>query len=106
MSTPATFGFATAAIHHGYDPQDHEGALTPPLHLTSTFAFESAEDGAARFSGEAPGHVYSRISNPTVDLLERRIAHLEGPRRRSGRHRAWAQSPRPCGRCCAPVTRS
>lgn len=78
MSTPAPFGFATAAIHHGYDPQDHEGALTPPLHLTSTFAFESAEDGAARFSGEAPGHVYSRISNPTVDLLERRIAHLEG----------------------------
>lgn len=78
MSTPAPFGFATAAIHHGYDPQDHEGALTPPLHLTSTFAFESAEDGAARFSGEALGHVYSRISNPTVDLLERRIAHLEG----------------------------
>ena len=78
MSTSAPFGFATAAIHHGYDPQDHEGALTPPLHLTSTFAFESAEDGAARFSGEQPGHVYSRISNPTLDLLERRIAHLEG----------------------------
>lgn len=76
--THGATGFATAAIHHGYDPQDHEGALTPPLHLTSTFAFESAEDGAARFSGERPGHVYSRISNPTLDLLERRIAFLEG----------------------------
>lgn len=71
-------GFATSAIHHGYDPLDHEGALTPPLHLTSTFAFESAEDGAARFAGEQPGHIYSRISNPTLDLLERRIAFLEG----------------------------
>ena len=37
--------FATRAIHHGYDPMDHQGALTPPLHLTSTFAFESAEAG-------------------------------------------------------------
>lgn len=78
MTKHAEFSFATAAIHHGYDPLDHDGALTPPLHLTSTFAFESAEDGAARFSGERPGHVYSRISNPTLDLLERRIAHLEG----------------------------
>lgn len=78
MSTHDDISFATAAIHHGYDPQDHNGALTPPLHLTSTFAFESAEDGAARFSGEQPGHIYSRISNPTLDLLERRLAFLEG----------------------------
>lgn len=71
-------GFATRAIHHGYDPLDEEGALTPPLHLTSTFAFESAEHGGDIFAGEKPGHVYSRISNPTCDLLERRIAILEG----------------------------
>ncbi|WP_101068649.1 methionine gamma-lyase [Roseovarius salinarum] len=71
-------GFATRAIHHAYDPADNEGALTPPLHLTSTFAFESAEAGAEMFAGARDGHVYSRISNPTCDLLERRMAALEG----------------------------
>ena len=71
-------GFATRAIHLGYNPLDHEGALTPPLHLTSTFAFETAEAGGEIFAGERAGHVYSRISNPTLDLLERRMAALEG----------------------------
>ncbi|MEL6826401.1 MAG: methionine gamma-lyase [Pseudomonadota bacterium] len=70
-------GFSTRAIHHGYDPQSADGALTPPLHLTSTFAFETAEQGGARFAGEAPGHIYTRISNPTTDLLEQRMASLE-----------------------------
>ena len=73
-----THGFSTRAIHHGYDPQDAGGSLVPPLHLTSTFAFDTVAEGAARFAGDAPGHVYSRISNPTTDLLERRIASLEG----------------------------
>jgi methionine-gamma-lyase len=70
--------FSTLAIHHGYDPMQNEGALTPPLHLTSTFAFETAEAGGEMFAGERAGHIYSRISNPTCDLLERRIAVLEG----------------------------
>ena len=69
--------FSTRAIHHGYEPADNEGALTPPLHLTSTFAFETAEAGGEMFSGDRQGHIYSRISNPTLDLLERRIAVLE-----------------------------
>ena len=69
--------FATTAIHHGYDPLANEGALVPPLHLTSTFAFESAEAGGEMFAGQRPGHFYSRISNPTCDLLEQRIAALE-----------------------------
>ncbi|NQY41342.1 MAG: methionine gamma-lyase [Henriciella sp.] len=71
-------GFSTRAIHHGYDPLEAEGALTPPLHLTSTFAFATAEQGGARFAGESEGHIYTRISNPTTDLLERRMASLEG----------------------------
>jgi methionine-gamma-lyase len=70
--------FSTMAIHHGYDPMENEGALTPPLHLTSTFVFETAEAGGNMFAGEQVGHIYSRISNPTNDLLERRIAVLEG----------------------------
>ncbi|MBA3068303.1 MAG: methionine gamma-lyase [Hyphomonas sp.] len=71
-------GPATRAIHHGYDPAENGNALTPPLHLTSTFAFPDAETGGALFAGEAEGHIYSRISNPTVALLESRIASLEG----------------------------
>nr|WP_321446077.1 methionine gamma-lyase [uncultured Cohaesibacter sp.] len=75
--TKQTQGFSTRAIHHAYDPQEHEGALTPPLHLTSTFAFETAEAGGEMFAGEREGHIYSRISNPTCQLLEQRIAVLE-----------------------------
>ena len=74
----ATAGFATRAIHFGYEPQDEQGALTPPLHLSSTFAFETAEAGGEMFAGTRPGHFYTRISNPTNELLERRLAVLEG----------------------------
>ncbi|WP_296264591.1 methionine gamma-lyase [Pseudomonas sp. UBA6562] len=73
-----TPGFSTRAIHHGYDPLSHGGALVPPIYQTSTYAFASAEYGAACFAGEADGHVYSRISNPTLALLEQRMASLEG----------------------------
>lgn len=78
MQDDLTPGFSTRAIHFGYDPMSADGALTPPLHLTSTFAFETAEQGGARFAGEASGHIYTRISNPTTDLLEQRMASLEG----------------------------
>ncbi len=71
-------GLATRAIHFGYDPQSEHGALTPPLHLTSTYAFETAEAAGETFAGDRPGFVYSRVGNPTNDLLERRIADLEG----------------------------
>lgn len=71
-------GFATRAIHDGYDPSTAEGSLVPPLYMTSTFTFETAEQGAALFAGEEQGHFYSRISNPTLSLLEVRMASLEG----------------------------
>jgi len=73
-----TASFATRAIHHGYDPQSEQGALNPPMHLTSTFTFETAQAGGEMFAGERKGYIYSRISNPTLDLLEQRIANLEG----------------------------
>ncbi|WP_181704089.1 methionine gamma-lyase [Chthonobacter albigriseus] len=69
---------ATRAIHHGYDARLHQGALNPPLFLSSTFSFPTAEAGGAMFAGEVEGHFYSRISNPTLEYLERRIADLEG----------------------------
>lgn len=77
MTHDYNLGFETRAIHTGYDAQENEGALTPPIHMTSTFAFETAEAGAEMFAGERAGHFYTRISNPTLDLLERRLASLE-----------------------------
>jgi methionine-gamma-lyase len=70
-------GFSTRAIHHGYDPQQHHGALIPPIYLTSTFTFATAEYGAGCFAGEESGYVYTRIANPTLALLEARMATLE-----------------------------
>ncbi len=71
-------GFSTRAIHHGYSPEDAQGALIPPVYMNSTFAFESTAQGMARFQGEEPGYIYSRVGNPTVALLESRLANLEG----------------------------
>ncbi len=71
-------GFSTRAIHLGYDPATEKGALTPPIFMTSTYAFESGEAGAEMFRGERPGYIYGRTRNPTQSLLEERMASLEG----------------------------
>lgn len=78
MVDRSSLDFATRAIHAGYDAMTEQGALTPPIHMTSTFCFDSVEQGAARFAGEEAGYVYSRLSNPTVAILEQRLASLEG----------------------------
>jgi methionine-gamma-lyase len=69
---------ATRAIHYGYDPMRHEGALSTPVFLTSTFAFPTAESGGRRFAGTEEGYIYSRLGNPTARVLEDRLANLEG----------------------------
>lgn len=71
-------GFATRAIHQGHRAADHHGALNPPVYMSSTFAFETAEQGGEIFAGERDGYFYTRISNPTLALLETRLADLEG----------------------------
>jgi len=71
-------GLSTRAIHHGYDPAEEHGALTPPIFMTSTYAFESAEEGSELFRGERAGYIYGRTRNPTQALLEARLASLEG----------------------------
>jgi methionine-gamma-lyase len=71
------FGFATRAIHHGYDPLDHQGALVPPIHVSATFAFPTTDYGMRIFTGEQAGYTYTRIANPTLALLEARLASLE-----------------------------
>lgn len=67
----------TEMIHEGYDSKEMLGSLTPPIFQTSTFTFDTAEQGAARFAGEEEGYVYSRIGNPTVQVLEKKLAALE-----------------------------
>ncbi len=74
----AGLGFSTRAIHLGYDPATEKGALTPPIFMTSTYAFESGEAGGEMFRGERPGYIYGRTRNPTQTLLEERMASLEG----------------------------
>ena len=67
----------TLIIHEGHDPHDHQDSLAVPLYQTSTYVFPDAASGAARFAGEEAGNIYSRLTNPTVRVLEERIAALE-----------------------------
>ena len=70
--------FDTACIHAGQHPDDLFGGVSVPIYQSSTFAFESAEVGAARFSGKNDGYKYTRLGNPTTAALEACIAELEG----------------------------
>jgi methionine-gamma-lyase len=75
--TTSSKGFSTRAIHFGYNPADHQGALVPPIYTSATFAFPDAAYGGRCFSGEEAGYFYTRIANPTLALLESRLASLE-----------------------------
>jgi methionine-gamma-lyase len=67
----------TLCIHAGKEKNQH-GTLATPLYQSSTFVFDNAEQGAARFAGEAEGYIYTRLGNPTTRELELKIAALEG----------------------------
>ncbi len=71
-------GFDTLALHAGAAPDPATGARAVPIHMTTSFVFESSDHAAALFNLERAGHVYSRISNPTNAVLEQRISALEG----------------------------
>ena len=68
----------TIAIHSGYDVEPTTKAVAVPIYQTVAYEFDSADHGAALFNLEAEGYRYSRIANPTTDVLERRVAALEG----------------------------
>src|ERR1700758_2279259 len=68
----------TIAIHAGYDPDPTTKSVAVPIYQTASYAFDSADHGAALFNLEAEGYRYSRIANPTTAVLEKRIAELEG----------------------------
>jgi O-acetylhomoserine (thiol)-lyase len=68
----------TLAVHAGYETDPTTKAVAVPIYQTVAYEFESADHGAALFNLEVPGYRYSRISNPTTEVLERRVAALEG----------------------------
>ncbi len=68
--------FSTRAVHGGYQKNEF-GALATPIYATSTFIFDSAEQGGARFALEEPGYIYSRLGNPTNTQVEDKLAMLE-----------------------------
>lgn len=67
----------TKIVHGGQHPDKTTGAVAPPIYQTSTFAFRDADHGARVFSGEEEGYIYTRLGNPTIDLLASKIALLE-----------------------------
>ena len=71
-------GFDTLSIHAGAQPDPATGARAVPIHLSTSFVFDSSDHAVSLFNLERSGHVYSRISNPTNAVLEQRVAALEG----------------------------
>ena len=71
-------GLGTKAIHAGNVKDAQYGALTTPIYQTSTFVFDSCEQGGRRFAGQEGGYIYTRLGNPTTSVLEAKIAALEG----------------------------
>ena len=78
MSKPKSHRFDTLSLHAGSAPDSATGARATPIYQTASFVFPDSDHAAALFNMERAGHVYSRISNPTVAVLEERAAALEG----------------------------
>ena len=80
MSAEREFGFETRAIHAGAAPDPTTGARSTPIYQTTAYVFEDADQAASLFNLQTYGYIYSRLGNPTVSVLEERIANLEGGR--------------------------
>ena len=70
--------FETIALHGGYTPEPTTHAVAVPIYQTSSYAFDSTQHGADLFDLKVAGNIYTRIMNPTTDVLEKRVAELEG----------------------------
>ncbi|MDC0710631.1 O-acetylhomoserine aminocarboxypropyltransferase/cysteine synthase [Stigmatella sp. ncwal1] len=79
MSTPKqSQHFETLALHAGYEPDPTTGSRAVPIYQTTSYRFRNAEHAANLFALKEPGNIYTRITNPTTDVFEKRIAALEG----------------------------
>ncbi|MDA0177451.1 aminotransferase class I/II-fold pyridoxal phosphate-dependent enzyme [Mesoflavibacter profundi] len=74
----STQKFATNALHAGHDVSQHGGTRAVPIYQTTSYVFDNADDAAGRFNLSVPGFIYTRLNNPTTDVLEQRLAALEG----------------------------
>ncbi|MCE2517004.1 MAG: O-acetylhomoserine aminocarboxypropyltransferase [Alphaproteobacteria bacterium] len=72
------YKFDTLSLHAGHNPDERHGSRAVPIHQTTSYMFDSTEHAAALYNMEVGGHVYSRLTNPTVAVLEQRIAALDG----------------------------
>jgi len=78
MSTPPHWKLETVAVHGGYTPEPTTHAVAVPIYQTVAYAFDNAQHGADLFDLKVPGNIYTRMMNPTTDVLEQRVAALEG----------------------------
>ena len=94
MTTPSEngrpFGFTTRQLHAGQTPDPATNSRAVPIYQTTSYAFKDTEHAANLFALKEFGNIYTRIMNPTTDVLEQRIAALEGGVGASGsQQRAW-----------------
>ncbi len=80
MTDTPTYGFETLAVHAGAAPDPVTGSRATPIHQTTSFVFEDVDHAASLFNLQAFGNIYTRLTNPTVAVLEQRLAGLEGGR--------------------------
>src|SRR5688500_4349654 len=72
------FGFTTRQLHSGYDPEATTGSRAIPIYQTTAYDLQSTDRAARLFALQEAGNIYTRISNPTSNIFEKRIADLEG----------------------------
>ena len=78
MVTPKFLKFDTLSLHAGQQPDPTTGARAVPIYQTTSYMFDDTDHAAALYNLERPGHIYTRLTNPTVAVLEERVAALEG----------------------------
>jgi O-acetylhomoserine (thiol)-lyase len=78
MADDTNFGYGTKALHAGHTPDAATNARAVPIYQTTSYVFNSAEHAASLFALKEPGNIYTRIMNPTTDVLEKRLAELDG----------------------------
>src|SRR5690349_24726659 len=78
MPAPKPPAFETLSLHAGQQPDPATGARAVPIYQTTSYVFQNSDHAASLFNLEEPGYIYSRIANPTVAVLEERLAALEG----------------------------
>src|SRR3954467_15152163 len=76
----SNFGFETRSVHAGAAPDPTTGARTTPIYQTTAYVFDDVDHAASLFNLQTFGYIYSRLTNPTVSVLEERLANLEGGR--------------------------